>query len=121
MKPYHYAYLGIGLALLAGPASAHHSGAMFDRTRSVDIKGVIKSFGWNNPHASIEIDVKGAGGLEQWNIEGGSPSVMVKQGWRKTSLKPGDAVTLSIHPMRDGSKGGDLVGGVLADGSKVGP
>jgi hypothetical protein len=116
------AWLAAAAALLAATAAdAHHSGAMFDRQKTVEIKGVIKDFAWTNPHASVAIDVKGAGGgAEQWNIETGSPTVMIKAGWRKTSLKPGDNVTLYIHPMRDGSKGGDLVGAILADGSKVG-
>lgn len=120
------ASLGAAVAVLLGglaasPALAHHSGAMFDRTRTVEVKGVVKSFGWTNPHAYVELMVKGPGGtVEQWNLEGGSPTVMAKQGWRKSSLKPGDQVTLIIHPMRDGTKGGDLEGAVLADGSRVG-
>ncbi|MEO6340758.1 MAG: DUF6152 family protein [Caulobacteraceae bacterium] len=110
--------------LMAGSAAqsafAHHSGAMFDRTRTVEIKGQVKSFGWTNPHAWVELEVRGPAGPEQWNIEGSSPTVMVKQGWSKSSMKPGDQVTLIVHPMRDGTKGGSLEAAVLADGRRVG-
>jgi hypothetical protein len=107
--------------LAAGPVLAHHSGAMFDHAKTVEVQGVVKNFAWTNPHAWVQLEVRGAGGVELWDLEGGSPSVMAKDGWRKTSLKVGDKVTLAIHPMRDGGKGGALVGAILADGSKVGP
>jgi hypothetical protein len=112
---------GVVVGLAAGPAVAHHSGAMFDRTKIVELKGTVKEFGWNNPHAHVAIDVANAQGVvEQWNIEAGSPNTMIKQGWRKSSLKPGDKVTLIIRPMRDGSKGGTLEGAVTAAGQKIG-
>jgi len=112
---------GVVVGLAAGPAVAHHSGAMFDRSKIVELKGTVKEFGWNNPHAHVAIDVANAQGVvEQWNIEAGSPNTMIKQGWRKSSLKPGDKVTLIIRPMRDGSKGGTLEGAVTAAGQKIG-
>ena len=112
---------GVVVGLAAGPALAHHSGAMFDRSKIVELKGTVKEFGWNNPHAHVAIDVANASGVvEQWNIEAGSPNTMIKQGWRKSSLKPGDKVTLIIRPMRDGSKGGTLEGAVTAAGQKIG-
>ena len=112
---------GVAVVLAAGPAVAHHSGAMFDRSKIVELKGTVKEFGWNNPHAHVAIDVANAAGVtEQWNIEAGSPNTMIKQGWRKSSLKPGDKVTLIIRPMRDGSKGGTLEGCITASGQKIG-
>ena len=112
---------GVVVGLAAGPAVAHHSGAMFDRSKIVELKGTVKEFGWNNPHAHVAIEVANAQGVvEQWNIEAGSPNTMIKQGWRKSSLKPGDKVTLIIRPMRDGSKGGTLEGAVTAAGQKIG-
>jgi hypothetical protein len=112
---------GVALGLVAGPVMAHHSGAMFDRTKYVELKGTVKEFSWANPHASVAIDVANAQGVsETWNIEAGSPNTMAKAGWRKSSLKPGDKVTLIIRPMRDGSKGGTLEGAVTAAGQKIG-
>jgi hypothetical protein len=113
--------MGVTAGCIAGPAMAHHSGAMFDRTKTLELKGTVKSFGWTNPHAWILIDVPNAqGGGDEWNIEGVSPNVMIQQGWKKSSAKPGDKITLIIHPMKDGSRGGSLESAVLADGQKVG-
>ncbi|MEO6341260.1 MAG: DUF6152 family protein [Caulobacteraceae bacterium] len=113
--------VGAAVVLAASPASAHHSGAMFDRSKHVELKGTIKAFGWTNPHAWVAINVKNAQGVaEEWSIEAGSPTVMAKQGWRKSSLKPGDEVTLYISPMRDGTKGGTLEGALTAAGEKIG-
>ena len=106
-------------ALAAGPAFAHHSGAMFDRAKTVELKGVAKQFGWTNPHAYIAIDVPNAQGVaEEWSIECNSPSQLAAQGLKKSTLKPGDKVSLFIHPMKDGTKGGSFDAVVLADGQR---
>jgi hypothetical protein len=103
--------LGAALtATVAGSASAHHSFATFDGKRLVVVDGTVKEFQWANPHSWIELTVKDASGKDvEWSIEGGSPSVLVRQGWRRTSIKPGDKAQVTIHPMKDGSPGGALV------------
>jgi hypothetical protein len=112
---------GIALALLlalAGTASAHHSAAMFDRDKTVELTGTIVSFGWTNPHSWIEIEVpNSAGGADKWGVECNSPNTMARSGWRSTTLKPGDQVTVAVHPLRDGSKGGRFISVKLADGT----
>jgi hypothetical protein len=107
-------------AVLAAPALAHHSYAMFDMTKTVALKGSVVKFKWQNPHSWIELDVPVGGKVERWAIEATAPANLVQEGWRRTSLKPGDQVTIKIHPLRDGSKGGSLAGAQLADGSKLG-
>jgi hypothetical protein len=108
-------------AAVAVPAVAHHSFSMFDMTQDVVLQGEVKEFQWTNPHIWVQVLVKGASGKQvEWSVEGGSPSILSRQGWTKRSLNPGDAITVTLHPLRDGSQGGSLVKVVLADGTVVG-
>jgi hypothetical protein len=102
------------------PAFAHHSFAMFDRDKEVTITGTVSEFQWTNPHAFIEIDVPAAGGgTEHWSIEMNSPNNLQRQGWRSTMLKPGDKISVTLNPLRDGKKGGLFVSVVLPDGRVI--
>jgi hypothetical protein len=100
--------LAIGAALAAAaPACAHHSTAMFDMEHQVSLTGTVKDFQWTQPHTWIVFDVpNAAGGADEYGIEGMSPSYLDRNGWSKHTLQPGDKVTLSIHPLKDGRKGG---------------
>ena len=101
-----------------GPAFAHHSGAMFDREKSVALVGEIKEYQFQNPHVWIEVMVPASGkkAATQWGIEGEGPSLMVRMGLTRANLKPGDKVTIHAHPLRDGRPGGSLMDITLADG-----
>lgn len=103
-----------------GPASAHHSYAMFDMAKTVELKATVTQFKWQNPHSFILADVEGPGGTENWAIEMTAPNNLVQEGWKRTSLKGGDKVTIWVHPLRSGAKGGSYVGVRLADGSTLG-
>jgi hypothetical protein len=105
---------------LSVPVTAHHSFASFDMQRSITIKGEIVVFKWTNPHSWIEINVPTRAGPERWSIEMNSPNNLAREGWKRTTLKAGDAVILVIHPLRDGGKGGSYVGVRLPDGSTLG-
>lgn len=100
----------IAIAGLAGAAaSAHHSFAMFDRSRDVAIAGEVREFQWTNPHVWIQVIVpKPEGGTEEWSIECTSVNYLTRWGWTRHTLKPGDKVALKIYPLKDGSKGGSL-------------
>jgi hypothetical protein len=110
--------------LLAGaafPVMAHHSFSMFDDTVEVVLKGVVKEFQWSNPHTWIQLDVTDATGkVVEWSIEGGSPNLVGRQGWKRNTFKPGDQVEITVHPLRDGQPGGSFMRAVLADGGKLG-
>lgn len=107
-------------ASLIAPAFAHHSFAMFDNQKDLTLEGTIKEFQWTNPHTWIQVMVKDAAGKEvEWSIEGGSPNSLSRNGWKRTSLKPGDKVVLVTHPLKDGSAGGSLVT-VSVDGVPIG-
>jgi hypothetical protein len=112
----------ISTAILSvGPAAAHHSGAMFDMTRVVTISGTVQEFNWTNPHSSFKVLVPNAAGIEDvWAVEMGGPNNLVREGWKRTTLKPGDKVTVTVRPLRDGVPGGSYVGIVLADGKSLG-
>lgn len=110
------------LALVMGGAVlAHHSFAMFDQTKQLPLKGTVVEFQWTNPHAFIQLAVPDADGAQQtWSIELNSPNNLKRQGWKSSSLKPGDAVTVVINPLRDGAKGGLFVAVTLPDGKVLG-
>ena len=110
-----------GAIAIAGPAMAHHSFAMFDSQKEVTLVGTIREFQWTNPHTWIQVAVPDATGtLVDWSVEGGNPGDLARRGWKKISLKPGDKVTVKIHPMKNGTAGGSLVSAMLEDGTMVG-
>lgn len=112
---------GAGLLAFSAPAFVHHSGAMFDATRQQKLTGTITEFNWTNPHASFKVDVLNAQGqVETWAIEMGSPNNMVRDGWKRSTLKPGDKVSVLVRPLRDGKPGGSFVSVTLADGTVMG-
>jgi len=103
------------------PAIAHHSFSMFDNSKEVVLKGEVKEFQWSNPHTWIQLYVTDASGkVVEWSIEGGSPNLVARQGWKRNTFKPGDKVEITVHPMRDGQPGGSFMRAVLPDGRKLG-
>jgi hypothetical protein len=110
----------IALAL-ALPASAHHSFAMFDSAKETTLQGTVKEFQWTNPHAWVQLLVSGPDGkMTEWSIECASPNALKRQGWRGTTIKSGDRVTVIIHPLKSGESGGSLVILTLPDGTQLG-
>jgi hypothetical protein len=121
MKTFYKAALGTLLLALSAPAFVHHSGAMFDRSRQVTITGTVTEFVWTNPHASFRVDVVGTDGTTaSWPIEMNGPSNLIHEGWKRTSLKVGDKVTVTCNPLRDGRPGGWYIAVTLADGTTLG-
>ena len=112
----------------AVPAFAHHSTAAFDATKVIAIEGTVTQYRWINPHASIKLDGKASDGFPGgiWTVEMTAPNVLANSGWKRTSLKVGDKVTIFVNPLRaaadlkDGSQGGLYIGAILQDGTKLG-
>lgn len=106
---------------LSVPLQAHHSGTMFEPTKQVTLKGTIKEFVFTNPHVTILITVTDEKGQSvDWSIEAASTQSLVRSGWRKSSLKFGDTVTIVGRPLKDGRPGAVLVQATLADGTELG-
>ena len=121
MRSLYVAALAAVMLVLSAPAWVHHSGAMFDRTQQTMIAGTVTEFQWTNPHAWIHIDVPNADGLKDtWQVELNSPNNLKRQGWKSSSIKTGDQVTLLLNPLKDGSKGGLFISITLPDGSVLG-
>src|SRR5882672_4967937 len=107
----------MAFSIAAASAWAHHSGAMFEPTKSIEFDGTVKEFQWTNPHTWLQIlSADGKGNVEEWSLELGPLVGLSRAGWKPRTLKPGDKVKVVFHPMRDGSRGGRLVTVTLADG-----
>ena len=112
---------GIAVAMSAIPAFAHHSFAMFDAEKSMTLEGTVKEFQWTNPHSWILMTVNNAQGQpEQWAIELNGPGGLARQGWVPKTLTPGMKVKAVIHPLRDGTNGGQFMAITLPDGTQKG-
>ena len=108
------------LALPAGRALAHHSFAVFDMQAQKTITGTIKRVDWTNPHIWIWMDVANdKGGMDIYGFEGMSPNFLNRRGWTRTTLKPGDKITVVYRPLRDGTNGGMFMSTKLADGTML--
>jgi hypothetical protein len=115
------AVLSAGLVLVAVPARAHHSFAMFDTTKRVTLAGTVTAFEWTNPHAYIELDVPDEKGVTtHWSIELGSPSILMQGGWKFKDLKYGDKVTAIVNPLKNGQSGALLASITMPDGRVLG-
>jgi hypothetical protein len=109
------------LVVAAAVVSAHHSAAGIDRTKSVTLNGTVKEFRWANPHCWIDLEVPNDQGvMTTWSIEMTSPTFLLRAGWKASTIKAGDKVTVTAQPMRDGTPGGLFVSVALPDGRVLG-
>ncbi|HEY7391951.1 MAG TPA: DUF6152 family protein [Bryobacteraceae bacterium] len=105
---------------LAVPVAAHHSMAGFDRKNPVTLVGAVKEFSWQNPHCWIALEVPGKDGkVVTWNVEMTAPGYLARAGWKKTSVKTGDKVTIVAAPLLTGEPGALFMSITLADGQTL--
>ena len=122
-----WAVVTAGAAVLAAgvPVLAHHSfAAQYDQGRPIEVKGTVTRVEWTNPHARFYIDSKNdRGEVTNWNFEIASPNVLVRNGWKRTTLKIGDEITVAGYLARLGPASGPrmaIAGAVTgADGRKL--
>lgn len=110
--------------LIAVVGSAHHSPAMFDRSKDITLTGSVKEFQWISPHCWIQLLVPDPANPDaapvEWGIEMDNPLGLSRHGWKPGSLKAGDHITVVAHPLRDGSHGGEVVTVQRANGEFIG-
>jgi hypothetical protein len=110
----------IAMVAIGVPVAAHHSFAMFDKTKEQSVTGVVETFAWTNPHVIIDINVPDKqGGATRYRIESASVNILMREGWKPGAIKHGDRVTIVFNPLKNGRTGGLLVKVIRADGSQL--
>ncbi len=111
----------IAVAVFGVPASAHHSFAMFDATKEVTMQGTVKEFEWTNPHSWLRVTVNDqkTGKAVLWALELSSPARLTTMGMHADSVKAGDVVSVTFHPMKDGTRGGQFMAAKLPNGKNI--
>ncbi len=107
--------------LFAGSAGAHHSTAMYDAANPIELAGTVLEWQFGNPHCVIMLEVEVDGEKTVWTLEGMSPNVLFRQGWRPDSLKPGDQLIATVNPLHSGAPVGNYSNVRWADGTPVDP
>jgi hypothetical protein len=116
-----FALSAVAAIAFAASAHAHHSFAMFDRTINISLEGTVEEFELTNPHSWLYVITEEPDGtMAEWTIEMGSPGGMGRAGWEADTLMPGDEITVEIHPLKDGTYGGQYLEVVLPDGTVMG-
>ena len=110
------------MASLAIPVLAHHGFTMFDMEKNLTLTGTVEAYDWFNPHSHITVKVTDAADkslVGTWDVEGAAPSIMARQGWNKGTYKPGDSISIVVHPLKNGGKGASLFYAIRPDGSRL--
>jgi hypothetical protein len=110
-----------GLILGSTSVYAHHSFAMFDASKSVTLNGTVKSVEYANPHVWVYLTVMNSKGQpDTWGMEGGNLGGLYRMGWTKDAVKAGDKITMEVHPLKDGTMGGQIIRVTMPDGHVFG-
>jgi hypothetical protein len=105
--------------LISSPLFAHHSSSAYDMSHPVDMRGVVTNMEWSNPHVFIYMNMKNEKGeVEEWRVEGNSPNMLFRAGWKKEMIKVGDELTVNGAPAKNGAKSLRLISLTLANGQK---
>ena len=117
----HLIALALQLSVIALPALAHHSfGADYDASKPITLQGTVTKIEWMNPHVRFYLDVRDPSGkVTNWAFELGSPNTLMRSGWRRDSLKPGDEITVKGSRAKDSSNQGNATSILSRDGKIV--
>ena len=111
------AMIFLGFLTVSVPLFAHHGAAAYDTTRKITLKAIVTEWFWANPHCFLKFDAKDdKGNVVHWAVEASNPADMVNLGWSKQSFKPGDEVTVTFEPVKNGQPIGRIEQVVLASG-----
>jgi uncharacterized protein DUF6152 len=112
--------LGMGSSIFSPPPLAHHGYAAYDTDKKVTIKGTVTQWLWANPHCVLQLEVTDDHGqVVHWGAETENPTTMTRQGWTKESIKPGDQVTVTVLPAKNGKPIGRIIEVVLSNGQRL--
>ena len=112
--------LTVGVLIASVPLWAHHGSAEFDVGKQITMKGAVTEWIWANPHCWLKYDVTDEqGNVVHWVVETSNPPDMINSGWTKQSLKPGDQITVTVEPVKNGKPVGHLLEVLLPDGHKL--
>jgi hypothetical protein len=111
---------GVAITLLAGPAVAHHSFAMFDQSKTFQVQGTVKEFLFVNPHSWLQVvSTDAQGKTTEWSFEMAATAALTRDGFTVNKVAVGDKVTVTAHPLRDGSPGGQFLAVLLPNGQRL--
>lgn len=114
------ATFGLGVLAIAAPVLAHHGTANFDTDKKLTMKATVTDWFWANPHCFLKFDATDdKGNVVHWVVETSNPSDMTNLGWSKRSFKPGDQVTVTFQPVKNGEPIGRVTQVVLANGQTL--
>ena len=120
MTPKSLVFTAMAVVAIAAPANAHHSFAIFDQSKVNYLTGTVKQFELVNPHAWLHLVIANEKGeTATWSFEGGSTAQLTSLGWTQQAFKPGDKVQIGFRPMKDGSRGGQIMNVKTASGQKL--
>ncbi len=112
--------LVLAISIVSLPLLAHHGNAAYDDTRTVTLKGTVTEWDWSNPHCVLQLEVTDdSGQVVSWIVETENPTSMTNIGWTKAAMKPGDHVTVTALPAKNGKHIGRIVDVLLPSGQKL--
>lgn len=110
----------VAVLVAAVPLVAHHGAATFDTDKELTLKGTVTEWIWANPHCFLKFDAKDdTGTVRNWVVETQNPTGMSTRGWRRTSFKAGDPVTVWLQPVKNGASVGRIVKVLLPSGDTL--
>ena len=119
-KRINFFLLTVCFLAVSVPLAAHHGSAGYDMDKELVMKGIVMEWLWANPHCFLKYDTTDdAGNVAHWAVEVSNPTDMAKRGWSKQSLKPGDEVTVTVRPAKNGAPVGQLLKVGLPNGKSL--
>jgi hypothetical protein len=119
-KRINFFLLTVCFLAVSVPLAAHHGSAGYDMDKELVMKGTVMEWLWANPHCFLKYDTTDdAGNVAHWAVEVSNPTDMAKRGWSKQSLKPGDEVTVTVRPAKNGATVGQLLKVALPNGQTL--
>jgi hypothetical protein len=113
--------LALGLGFSGEDSLAHHSGVMFDNNNPITLTGTVREFQWHNPHTYIQLVLTDSSGQEkEWSIEMAAPMYLYNMGWRPSTLKNGDTISVDIFPLKSGEPAGLVQEVRDSEGTRIG-